>query len=162
MRRKLNLYLDTSTISHLFADDAPDKMRDTNLLWRDFEQDKFDLFISQTVLDEVRKCAEPKRGQMLEKLQTINFQLIQETATIQQLADAYIQSGVLKEKSIDDCMHIAFAVIGNCNIIISWNFKHLVNYKTINSVKIVNAINNYREISIMSPNMLLEEVNPHV
>ena len=33
--RKLRLYLDTSTISHLFANDTLDKMRDTNLLWED-------------------------------------------------------------------------------------------------------------------------------
>jgi hypothetical protein len=52
----------------------------------------------------------------------------------------------------------AFAVVYNCDIIISWNFKHLVNYKTINKVKIVNAINHYKEISIMPPSMLLEEV----
>jgi len=35
---------------------------------------------------------------------------------------------------------------------------NLVNYKTINKVKIVNAINHYKEISIMPPSMLLEEV----
>ena len=49
-------------------------------------------------------------------------------------------------------------LVYNCDIIISWNFKHLVNYKTINKVKIVNAINHYKEISIMPPSMLLEEV----
>lgn len=41
---------------------------------------------------------------------------------------------------------------------VSWNFKHLANVKTINKVKIVNAINWYREISIVPPTMLLEGV----
>jgi hypothetical protein len=45
----------------------------------------------------------------------------------------------------------------NHDVIISWNFKHLVNYNTINKVKIVNAINKYEEISIISPTMLLED-----
>jgi hypothetical protein len=35
--RKLKLYLDTSTISHLFADDTPDKMADTNNLWEEVD-----------------------------------------------------------------------------------------------------------------------------
>ena len=58
-----------------------------------------------------------------------------------------------------DCLHIAFAVAYDCDIIVSWNFKHLVNYRTVSEVKIVNAINNYREINIVSPTMLLEEVD---
>ena len=74
-----------------------------------------------------------------------------------QLAREYITHGVLNEKSFDDCMHIAFAVVFDCDVIVSWNFKHLVNFKTINRVKIVNAINQYREISIITPTMLLEE-----
>ena len=157
--RKLKLYLDTSAISHLFADDTLDKMADTNSLWDDLALRKFDIFISQTVLDEIRKCSEPKKTMMLEKLQMIDFQLLEETHTVTELASAYVNGGVLKEKSIDDCMHIAFAVVYDCDIIVSWNFKHLVNYRTINSVKVVNAINNYREISIVSPTMLLEEVD---
>jgi predicted nucleic acid-binding protein len=133
-------------------------MRDTNKLWRDFINDKFGIYISQTVLDEIKRCAEPKQAMMLEKLQAIDFHLLEETSAVQELANAYIQGGVLKEKSIDDCMHIAFAVVYNCDIIVSWNFKHLANYKTINRVKVVNAINHYREINIMPPSMLLEEV----
>ena len=70
---------------------------------------------------------------------------------------SHLNHGVLKEKSFDDCMHIAFAVVYNCDVIISWNFKHLVNFRTINKVKIVNAINQYREVSIITPTMLLEE-----
>ena len=157
--RKLKLYIDTSTISHLFADDTPDKMADTNNLWDDFMVGKYDICISQTVLDEIAGCAEPKQSMMLEKLQAIDFLLAAESDAIIELANTYIQGGVLKEKSIDDCMHIAFAVVNHCDIIVSWNFKHLVNYKTINKVKVVNAINNYREISIVSPTMLLEEVD---
>ncbi|MCL2618556.1 MAG: twitching motility protein PilT [Defluviitaleaceae bacterium] len=66
--RKLRLYLDTSTISHLYADDALDKMRDTNLLWEDVIDGKHDIFISPVVIDEVESCAEPKRSQMFERL----------------------------------------------------------------------------------------------
>jgi len=51
------------------------------------------------------------------------------------------------------------AVIYNCDITISWNFKHLVNFKTINKVKVVNAIHLYKEISIISPTMLIEEAD---
>jgi len=156
--RKLKLYLDTSTISHLFADDTPDKMRDTNLLWEDVINGKHDIFISPVVISEIENCDEPKRSHMFERLKQVQLQILTRTDEIVRLADEYIVGGVLKEKSYADCLHIAFAVVYNCDIIISWNFKHLVNYKTINKVKIVNAINHYKEISIMPPSMLLEEV----
>lgn len=157
--RKLKLYLDTSTISHLFADDTPDKMKDTNLLWDDMINAKHEVFISSIVMEELRACSEPKRTQMLEKLGQIKYESLERTDEVNRLAREYQDNGVLKDKSIGDCLHIAFAVVNNCDIIISWNFKHLVNYRTIDKVKIVNAINRYREISIISPTMLIEEVD---
>jgi len=156
--RKLKLYLDTSTISHLFADDTPDKMYDTNLLWGDMINGKHEIFISPVVTDEIENCYEPKRSKMFERLAQIQFQILRKTDEVVRLADEYLARGVLKEKSYADCLHIAFAVVYNCDIIVSWNFKHLVNYTTINKVKVVNAINHYREIGIMPPSMLLEEV----
>ena len=156
--RKLRLYLDTSTLSHLFANDTPEKMEDTNRFWNDVVNDKFEIFISPVVTDEIENCTEPKRILMFEKLQQIQFQILGRTDEVTQLANEYVIGGVLSKKSFADCLHIAFAVVYNCDIIVSWNFKHLVNVKTINKVKVVNTINNYKEISIMPPTMLLEEV----
>jgi len=156
--RKLKLYLDTSTISHLFADDTPEKMDDTNHFWNDVINGKFEIVISPVVTDEIENCTEPRRSQMFEKLQQAQLQILSKTDEVVLLANEYINGGVLSVKSLADCLHIAFAVVYDCDIIVSWNFKHLVNVKTINKVKVVNAINNYREISIMPPTMLLEEV----
>jgi predicted nucleic acid-binding protein len=155
--RKIKLYLDTSIISHLFADDTPDKMADTVRLWDDFTNGKYELYISDIVTNEVQHCPEPKRSQMLEKIRQIELTLLNETDEIKDLAIEYIKGGVLKEKSYDDCLHIAYAVIHHCDAIVSWNFKHLVNFRTIDKVRIVNAINRYKEISIISPTMLAEE-----
>ena len=155
--RKLKLYLDTSTISHLFADDAPEKMQDTNRLWEMLMNDEYEVYISDVVINEIRRCAEQKREQMLEKMRQIDFQVLSETDEITELAAEYIKGGVLKEKSLDDCLHIAYAVINHCDVIVSWNFKHLVNFKTINKVKVVNTMHRYKEINIMTPTMLIEE-----
>ena len=157
--RKLKLYMDTSVLSHLYADDTPEKMLDTNRLWQDLTKGEYDIFISPAVTEELDECREPKRSQIYQKLKEVRFQLLAKTNEVSQLANEYINHGVLKEKSFDDCMHIAFAVAYNCDVIISWNFKHLVNFRTINKVKIVNAINQYREVSIITPTMLLEEAD---
>ncbi len=155
--RKLRLYLDTSVISHLFAEDTPDKMEDTIRFWNDCVNDKYSIFISNVVTDEIEKCSEPKRGGMLDRLKQIPIQILTKSDNVIELAGEYIKNGVLSNKSFDDCLHIAFAVFYDCDIIVSWNFKHIVNYKTIDKVRIVNAINKFREISIVSPTMMLEE-----
>ena len=132
-------------------------MEDTNRLWDDLASGKYEVYISPVVTDELERCAEPRRSQMLEKMQQIDLQILAQTDEVSDLAAEYIKGGVLKEKSLDDCTHIAYAVVYNCDVIVSWNFKHLVNFKTIDKVKIVNAINRYKEISIISPTMLLGE-----
>ena len=155
--RKLKLYLDTSVISHLFADDTPDKMAETNQLWQDFIDDKYEVFISQVAIDEIERCPKPKQGMMLAKLREIKIQFLPESDEVIALADEYVKGGVLKQKSIADCRHIAHAVVNHCDAVVSWNFEHLANFKTINKVKVVNAMFHYKEISIMPPTMFIEK-----
>ena len=155
--KKLKIYLDTSVISYLFADDTPEKKSHTLTLWNDIIDDKYDIFISTTTVSEIEACKEPKREMMLEKIRMIKFNILSETKEVTELANEYIKNNVLSSSNFDDCLHISFAVINECDLIISWNFKHLVNYKTIKNVKIVNSINNYKEIGIISPTMIIEE-----
>ncbi|MDL2234636.1 type II toxin-antitoxin system VapC family toxin [Christensenellaceae bacterium OttesenSCG-928-L17] len=154
--KKLRIYLDTSVISHLFADDTPDKMADTIRLWKELAARQYEAYISPVVTAEIQRCAEPKRTQMLERLAQIQYKILDKTDEISELAKEYIKGGVLREKSLDDCLHIATAVVNDCDLIVSWNFKHLVNFKTISKVRVVNAINRYKEIGIVSPTMLVE------
>ena len=72
-------------------------------------------------------------------------------------AEKFIDFGVLKRKSYDDCRHIAAAVLAGCDIIISWNFKHIVNVKTIQGVKAVTTYEGYKDLMIYPPSALLEE-----
>ena len=94
---------------------------------------------------------------MVEKLDEIDYHILEETDEVIDLANEYLNNDVLTKKSLDDCFHISYAVVYNCDVIVSWNFKHLVNFRTINKVKVVNATNQYKEISIVSPTMMLEK-----
>ena len=155
--RKLKLYLETSAIAYLFAFDVHDKMEDSNRLWHDFEAGKYDLFISPLVMDELVRMADPKRSKIFQKLEHISFQCLSKTEGVDRLAKEYVYSGVFNAKRYDDCLHIAFAAVHDCDIVLSWDFKHLVNYKAIHKIKLANAMNHYRDISVISPTMLIEE-----
>ncbi len=155
--KKLKLYLDTSVISHLDAPDVPEKMADTLVLWKEIKMGKFDVHVSDVVLEEIGRCHEPKRATMYEKLAEVRPLIAVKNQEATELANEYVNRQVLSQKSFDDCLHIALSVINYCDYLVSWNFKHLVNVNTISGVKIVNAINHYQEIGIISPTMLISK-----
>ena len=125
--RKLKVYLDTSVISHLLQEDVPEKMADTRQLWEMFKNGKYNVCLSAVTLREASEVAR----------QIIN-------------------TGILTEKSFDDCQHIGVAVVNDCDCIISWNFKHIVNIKTIRGVRSITNLQGYKPIEIWSPSVLLE------
>lgn len=51
--QKLKVYLDTSVISHLMQEDAPEKMADTLLLWEMFRNGEYDVYLSTVTLKEI-------------------------------------------------------------------------------------------------------------
>jgi predicted nucleic acid-binding protein len=153
---KLKVYLDTSVISHLMQEDVPGKMADTLKLWDMFKEGKYDIYLSQVTVDEIRKCPEPKRSVMYDYLSDIDYTNLDITAETLELAQRIIDIGILTQKSFDDCQHIAVAVINGCDCIISWNFKHIVNIKTIRGVRAVTNLKGYKPIEILNPSVLLE------
>jgi len=67
------------------------------------------------------------------------------------LQSSYIHSGVVTEKSIGDALHVAIATVSACDIIVSWNFKHIVHFDKIPKYNAVNILNGYGQIGIYSP-----------
>jgi predicted nucleic acid-binding protein len=153
--KKFKIYLDTSVISHLKQDDVPEKVADTLKLWDDIKEGKYDVYISPVNVTELDNCSEPKRSLLAKQLQAIEYTLLKETDEVLELANLYLKAGILNKKSFDDCQHIAYACVYDCDMLVSWNFKHLVNIKTISGVKGVNALSGYKEMSIYTPTILI-------
>lgn len=154
--RKLKVYLDTSVISHLLQEDVPEKMADTRQLWEMFQNEVYEVCLSTVTLQEIDDCAEPKRSCLWEYLNQIKYETYDVTDNVLRVARQIIDMGVLTKKSFDDCQHIGVAVVNDCDCIISWNFKHIVNIKTIRGIRAITNLEGYRSIEIWSPSVLLE------
>lgn len=154
--RKLKVYLDTSVVSHLMQEDVAEKMADTRKLWEMFKAQQYEVYLSTVTLEEVSECPEPKRSQLREYLEQINYTIIEINDEIESVAQKIIEMGILTKKSFDDCQHIAAAVVEECNCIISWNFKHIVNIKTIRGIRAVTNLKGRKPIEILNPSVLLE------
>lgn len=154
--KKLKVYLDTSVISYLKQEDTPDKMQDTLTLWEMFKDKKYEVYLSKLTLKEVFQCPEPKRQILLNYLEQIDYVEVSASEESLVLAEKIIDMGILRPKSFDDCQHIALAIISNCDCIISWNFKHIVNIKTIHGVRAITNLEGYKTVDILNLSVLLE------
>ena len=67
------------------------------------------------------------------------------------LANAYIAAAALTEASREDAVHVAVATVARANLVLIWNFKHIVNSQRIQKFNSVNLANNYALIDIRSP-----------
>jgi len=156
--KKLKVYLDTSVISYLYQLDAPEKMEETKRLWEIFkEKELYEVYISNVVFEEINKCKEDKRRILLNYLYDMEYNVVETDDGVIELADKIIDWGILKQKSYDDCRHIASAILAGCDIIASWNFKHIVNVKTIRGVKVITTLEGYKDLLIYPPSVRLEK-----
>lgn len=154
--QKLKVYLDTSVISYLYQENAQEKMQDTLQLWERFKEQQYEVYISDIVINEISDCTEEKLNILMDYLDQIEYHLVATNENTVGLAEKFIDFGILKQKSFDDCQHIASAILAGCDIIISWNFKHIVNIKTIRGVKVITTLEGYKDLLIFPPSVLLE------
>ena len=75
------------------------------------------------------------------------------------LAKKYIEENVVGKTSFDDCVHIALATIHKVDILVSWNFKHMVNVYRIRGYNAVNFCSGYQILEIRSPKDIISYEN---
>jgi predicted nucleic acid-binding protein len=151
--KKLKLYLDTSVVSQL------DNSK-RGIITRDFceivkRADKYKMYISPILLREIYEANEVKREAVTAFIKQLPIIEIPENKNAEILAEQYILSGVLSKKHIDDLTHIAYAVLSECDYIVSWNMKHLANQRTILRVYKYNSENGLPKITIVTPEQII-------
>ena len=153
--KKLKIYFDTSVVSHLDQQDAPEKMAETRKLWERAKTGDFDVVLSNVNFEEILDCTSEKQNVLMNYLAQIEYKRVTVSDDLLRVADKVIDLGILKQKSYDDCQHIAAAIVSGCDAIVSWNFKHFVNHKTMQGVKAISALEGRSDLLIYTPPALL-------
>jgi hypothetical protein len=115
---------------------------------------EFKLVISDLTQNELIKAPMNVRNLLID-LNIDGIEIIKITDEVINLAMNYISENVVGKTSLDDCIHIAAATINNVDLLISWNFKHIVNVMRIRGYNAVNIKNGYKTIDIRSPKDLI-------
>ncbi|OGX04340.1 MAG: hypothetical protein A3G87_04040 [Omnitrophica bacterium RIFCSPLOWO2_12_FULL_50_11] len=155
--KPLKVYLDTSIFN--FAISTQDVAAEKEVTVRFLDEVKNGRFlghVSAIVLREINDTPEKRRQDDLLKLMgQFELETLHRTEEADLLAERYIQEKIIPVKHFDDALHIAIASVHNLDVIVSWNFEHLVKFKTRREVQAVNTLLGYRTIEICTPQEIL-------
>jgi len=150
-RRKIKIYIDTSVIGGYYDEEFE---LETKLFFKEVKQGKFQVIYSSVTDDELLEAPKRVRDLIknLPKEYVTKIKLTKEAFT---LAETYLAEKVVGKTSYEDCLHIALATIHQVDILLSWNFKHIVNYTRIRGYNGVNMKLGYPTIDIRSPKEII-------
>jgi hypothetical protein len=150
------IYLETSVFNFVFYDKEPEKQADTIKLFKEINEWKFQPFTSEYVTGEINDAPVEKSERMLNLIDDHNVHVLKKTQEITRLGEIYVSEGIIPVKYKTDALHIAAATINELDIIVSWNFEHIVKRKTIIMTESVNLRYGYKRIEIYHPSAVIE------
>ncbi|MDO8550945.1 MAG: PIN domain protein [Ignavibacteria bacterium] len=145
--KKQRIYIDTSVIGGCFDNEF--EMWSNGLL-KDFKNNLFIPVVSDIVEAEVAD-APNIIVQKYHEFLDCDAEIIETTDEVILLADVYSSRKILKEKFYRDMLHIALATVNKIDILVSWNFKHIVRFDKIRLFNSVNIEQGYSQLEIYSP-----------
>ena len=150
------IYLETSVFNFYFADDAPDKRQDTIKLFAEIKAGLYVPYTSAYVLQELARAEEPRQSCMVALIGEYDMRFLEQSDAIRSLAGLYVSEGIIPAKHLTDALHIAAATVNDLDVIVSYNFQHIVKRKTVTMTEVVNLREGYKRIGIFSPTEVIE------
>jgi predicted nucleic acid-binding protein len=160
--RKLRIYLDTSVINFLFADDAPEKREITVRFFDGWvATGRYETAISPVVVREIARTEDAgDRARLLDVIAKYSLKsvpLVPRTE-VAHLADAYVAAKVIPAKKYEDALHVALCTIHELDVLVSWNFHHLANVNKERRITAVNqSLGYYYPLRITTPLEVMDE-----
>lgn len=145
---KQRIYLDTSVISLHDDPRSPDRRALTREFWCRLSE--FDVSISEMTTREVGDTLDTaRRDQMLRLVSGLS--ILPVTPDADQLAQRYLDAGIFPATVPDDALHVAIAVLSRQDVLVFWNFKHLVNQRRRAAIDALNLSLALPTIAILPP-----------
>jgi predicted nucleic acid-binding protein len=144
--KKLRIYVDTSVIGGCFDPEFQDW---SNGLIEDFRIGTFHLVLSDVTAAEIERAPEAVR-ELHRELLSIG-EILAVTEEVLTVLSAYESHGVLGSRFRSDMLHIALATVAEVDVLVSWNFRHIVRLDKIQQFNGINLELGYRTLAIYSP-----------
>jgi hypothetical protein len=143
----LRVYVDTSVLGGCFDREFKE--------WSLGLMDDFRIGIYVPVLSDVTTAEVQEAPLPVRSLHTELLDLTEEVRSVDEevlgLVDRYLAHGILAARFRNDMLHIALASVAEVDVLVSWNFRHIVRFDKIRLFNAVNAELGYRSLAIHSP-----------
>lgn len=149
------IYVDTSVFGGKFD---PEFQYWTDLFFEKVFESDIQLILSDVAEDEIKDSPDQVK-EFVQKIPDKNIIKTELNEEAVLLAEKYLEEEVVGESSRADCYHIAIATILKADLLVSWNFKHIVNIKRIHGYNAVNLINDYHTLEIRNPREVFDYEN---
>jgi hypothetical protein len=129
----MRIYADTSVFGGVFD---PEFSTPSSQFFAEVDAGRFSLVTSAIVAAEIEPA--PKDVRDLFERYIAVAEVVSVTDAAIQLQQQYIDSGFIGSRAEQDALHVAVATVSSCDLIVSWNFKHIVHFEKIakfNAVK---------------------------
>jgi predicted nucleic acid-binding protein len=147
------VYVDTSVIGGCLEDIFQSA---SNRLIERCRAGAVSLVISEVTIAELTRAPVEVRG-MIDGLPEEYVEYIYQSEASDALAEEYIRAQVVSRRMLVDAQHIALATVARVDVLVSWNFKHIVNLDRIRAFNAVNLRLGYTELEIRSPQELWKD-----
>lgn len=149
---KSRIYIDTSVIGGCFDSEFEEW---SCKLFYEFKTGMKIAVISDITLDELSLARVEVRNQ-INLIPEPYKEYVLNGEEAEELAAKYIKEKVVSKKFFEDALHIAIATISKVDVLVSWNFRHIVNLDKIRMYNAVNLKNGYSLIEIRNPREILK------
>jgi hypothetical protein len=131
MRAKV--YLETTIASYLTARPSRDLVvaahQELTLEWWNRNRGRFDLFVSDLVLQEARRGDPEAAARRIAELSGIPILEVNEEA--RELARQFIRERLIPAEAVEDAFHVAIATAQGMDFLLTWNCRHIANAEII-------------------------------
>ena len=149
----MRIYIDTSVVGGVFDREFKDA---TAKFFAKVTEGDLVLVVSE-LLERELKLAPLHVRDYLASFSASQIEKVELSQKAVDLANEYIAERVVGATSVADCQHIAIATIARADVLVSWNFKHIVNLRRIRGYNAVNLKNNYPMLEIRTPGEVIEQ-----
>lgn len=145
--RTLQVYVDTS----VFGGTADSEFSvASGRFFERVRRGEFVILISQVTVDELAGAPDEVQQVLADLPDDAVIQVAADEEAMA-LAESYLDAGILSDSHLADAIHVATATVAGADLVLSWNFRHIVNYDRIHKYNGVNALKGYSPIEIHSP-----------
>jgi hypothetical protein len=149
--KRLRVYADTSVFGGCFDDEFEEESR---AFFREVAEGRFVLVVSDAIVRELDEAPEDVQ-RVLSDLPAEHIEHVPDSAEICQLREAYLQAGIVGPASRKDAEHIAAATVAEVDVVVSWNFRHIVHLDKIRHYEAANLVLGYKPLRIHSPKEII-------